>query len=1178
MRKILVLTWLVAALAAVGCGDDDSSNRCDGVPETDRCETAGALQCSTDGTTVQSCAADANGCLVWSSTTTCGLNQSCVATGDTPVCECVDECTAGEAECRGSVVWACEADADGCLAWEAGDDCADSDEACVESGTTAACETGCVSDCGGAGESHCIGDVIEICTAVGGGCLQWQDGDDCAATSEVCDDSSGSAVCVAGCTSDCTTEDDTRCSGTVIQTCTAVGDCLRWVAGTDCADTDEFCDDTAEPATCTDSCTPTCTTAGDTQCNTAEDAIETCTDVGGCLLWQETTDCTATSQVCDATGGTAACVDACVPDCTTADATQCAGDLIQTCTDVGDGCLQWVAGTDCATTADYCDDSSGTATCVTCTDTCTAAATRCVGTVIETCTADAHGCFVVWTAGTDCATTSQECDDTTEPATCVDPLGTGSCADPIVVRVDHYALAGTDFTADFTNDQTLGGTGCVARTGSAEAVFSMDLLAGETVLLRERGSLDAVLSLQNACGDTAACAFSSDLGSDESGGLDYTATADETVFLVVEAYFAAPSSRAYDIRIDILAPEDCGNTIDDDIDGDIDCDDSDCFGNTTYCATETNCADGEDNDADTLTDCADTTDCGSVPACAPYRAVFEAFAHSADAFDLEGRVLTFTPASANPMGYTWAVTAGTGSYVVTPGGGTVTATLTLTDDSNAAHAFTTMAAGFPFYGTTYMRMFVGSNGYLTFAAGVSAWIDTASEFFAQPIVAGLAWDLNPAATAAGDVIVDEFVDHVAVTYQDIPFFGETPLNQFQIVLYADGRIQIAWLAVPADGFDAGDTTRVGIASGVGVTPYPTETNFYVAPVAAAGDVIVTEVMYDPNAVTDANGEWFEIYNTTTRMLDLAGVVFTDLGTNTFTVSGRLLIGPGQHLVFGRNGTTTTNGGVTVDYVYPSGFDLANTDDEIIITAGTVEIDRVAWNEAGTPPWPAATGASIQLNPLHYAADNNDPANWCLGTAAYGAGDLGTPGAMNSPCVGVTYFSANLETDPGWTICGGGTPCDWQWGTPAYASGPAACAGGTGCFGTNLTGNYAVSSAFANNYVQAGPIDLSGATDAVLSFDMWLDTEAGYDFARVEVSTDGTTFVPLTPTSPAYTHPTTGTRTHWGADFLTWTPVTADLTAYTGTGMSTVYLRWAFDSDTSLSYAGLYFDNVLVYAP
>jgi len=33
-----------------------------------------------------------------------------------------------------------------------------------------------------------------------------------------------------------------------------------------------------------------------------------------------------------------------------------------------------------------------------------------------------------------------------------------------------------------------------------------------------------------------------------------------------------------------------------------------------------------------------------------------------------------------------------------------------------------------------------------------------------------------------------------------------------------------------------------------------------------------------------------------------------------------------------------------------------------------------------------------------SADENDPvANWCNGTAAFGLGDLGTPGAPNESC-------------------------------------------------------------------------------------------------------------------------------------------------------------------------------------
>ena len=101
--------------------------------------------------------------------------------------------------------------------------------------------------------------------------------------------------------------------------------------------------------------------------------------------------------------------------CTTADASQCTGNLIQTCSADADGCLAWVDGTNCATIGLICDDSAGSAECV-CADVCTTAdETQCVGNVIQTCAVGADGCLD-WANGSDCAATGQICDDTAEPA------------------------------------------------------------------------------------------------------------------------------------------------------------------------------------------------------------------------------------------------------------------------------------------------------------------------------------------------------------------------------------------------------------------------------------------------------------------------------------------------------------------------------------------------------------------------------------------------------------------------------------------------------------------------------------------------------------------------------------------------------------------------------------------
>ncbi|HEX5634835.1 MAG TPA: hypothetical protein VFX50_16440, partial [Gemmatimonadales bacterium] len=61
------------------------------------------------------------------------------------------------------------------------------------------------------------------------------------------------------------------------------------------------------------------------------------------------------------------------------------------------------------------------------------------------------------------------------------------------------------------------------------------------------------------------------------------------------------------------------------------------------------------------------------------------------------------------------------------------------------------------------------------------------------------------------------------------------------------------------------------------------------------------------------------------------------------------------------------------------------------TAGGELIDSI---ELGA----AVPGASFNLNPfLQDPFINDDPTSWCLATAPYGLGDLGSPGYVNSQC-------------------------------------------------------------------------------------------------------------------------------------------------------------------------------------
>ncbi|MEL6464398.1 MAG: ExeM/NucH family extracellular endonuclease [Pseudomonadota bacterium] len=178
----------------------------------------------------------------------------------------------------------------------------------------------------------------------------------------------------------------------------------------------------------------------------------------------------------------------------------------------------------------------------------------------------------------------------------------------------------------------------------------------------------------------------------------------------------------------------------------------------------------------------------------------------------------------------------------------------------------------------------------------------------------------------------------------------------------------------------------------------------------APQLVISEVMQNPDAVFDSNGEYFEIYNAGTAAVDINGWTVSDNDSDSFVIDngGPLTIAPGSYLVLGNNADISTNGGVPVDYEY-SGMSLSNGADEIVLTtpAGD-EIDRIEWD--GGLNWPDPTGAAMELADL--TADNNDGANWTTAVESFGDGDLGTPGAPNGgvivPPPGETVLISSVQ--------------------------------------------------------------------------------------------------------------------------------------------------------------------------
>lgn len=277
-------------------------------------------------------------------------------------------------------------------------------------------------------------------------------------------------------------------------------------------------------------------------------------------------------------------------------------------------------------------------------------------------------------------------------------------------------------------------------------------------------------------------------------------------------------SFEYPPESDFFTSERCDDRADNDGDGLIDCWDPDCFGVEPYCVTEEACADGADNDLDGLADC-DDPDCAFSDACRDrHRGYWELF-DVGEPIDLEGSVIYFTPDDTAFDGYEVYYEEGVATeYLEEPGAGMISSRLSLSDDSFSFYDFTLMRPGFPFYGELYESFFVSSNGYVTFESGSGFNGTTPEQLFALDTVAGYRSDLNPAED--GSVYVDEYPDHVTVTFDEVPFWSYPgSANSFQFALFTDGSIILFYRELSDDR-----AAILGVASGEGRS-FPPETNF-----------------------------------------------------------------------------------------------------------------------------------------------------------------------------------------------------------------------------------------------------------------------------------------------------------------------------------------------------------------
>lgn len=167
--------------------------------------------------------------------------------------------------------------------------------------------------------------------------------------------------------------------------------------------------------------------------------------------------------------------------------------------------------------------------------------------------------------------------------------------------------------------------------------------------------------------------------------------------------------------------------------------------------------------------------------------------------DLQGAGLQFTPGKAG-----FSVSRVDRPVAVEAG-----SRLALTDDSNVAVA---LPFSFPFFGQRYSQVFVNSDGNLTFGAGESSSADRSLGRLlgGPPRIAPLFADLNP--ETGGSITTFGDATHFSVTWTDVPQYGKSDKNTFQVALHADGRVDFAYDTGLTHSLDEG---VVGVAPGHG---------------------------------------------------------------------------------------------------------------------------------------------------------------------------------------------------------------------------------------------------------------------------------------------------------------------------------------------------------------------------
>jgi Lamin Tail Domain len=159
--------------------------------------------------------------------------------------------------------------------------------------------------------------------------------------------------------------------------------------------------------------------------------------------------------------------------------------------------------------------------------------------------------------------------------------------------------------------------------------------------------------------------------------------------------------------------------------------------------------------------------------------------------------------------------------------------------------------------------------------------------------------------------------------------------------------------------------------------------------AHAPSLLIWEFLPDPSQVDDASGEWIEFHNPTAQSVSLDGWSFST-GTSAAVAFDSGLVVPASGYVTIARTDSIKNGGVHPSQTIASGWSLPNSSGSLRLFApGSTPTDSVIWGSG----WPLRSGHSLER--FSTSCSGNDASCWGASATAFGLGDWGTPGRINS---------------------------------------------------------------------------------------------------------------------------------------------------------------------------------------